>query len=170
MAYRPPKCPAITATINISEKQMDKTCEKRIQALEDRQALEQVITDYLIAVDDLSSVDDVMRVFTDDAVFDMSKIGYASIEGSPAIREFFDGVFASMRHHAHYATNFSLDALQDSMARCRTHVIGRGVTQEGERVVFYLQYHLEMRRESGTWKIAVFKGKPLMPLEMGATQ
>jgi len=148
---------------------MDTALEKRLQALEDRQAIEQVITDYLIAVDDLSSVDAVMNVFTDDAVFDMSRIGYADIAGAPAIREFFDGVFAGMRHHAHYATNFSLDTLQADFARCRTHVIGMGVTAEGSEVLFYLQYHLEMRRETGTWKIATFRGKPLMPTEQGAT-
>lgn len=147
---------------------MDTAFEKRLQALEDRQAIEQVITDYLIAVDDLSSVDAVMQVFTDDAVFDMSGIGYANIAGAPAIREFFDGVFAGMRHHAHYATNFSLDALEGDSARCRTHVIGMGVTADGGDVLFYLQYHLEMRRESDAWKIVTFRGRPLMPISKGA--
>lgn len=148
---------------------MDTSLEKRLQALEDRQAVEQVITDYLIAIDDLSSVDAVMKVFTDDAVFDMSGIGYANITGAPAIREFFDGVFSGMRHHAHYATNFSLDALQGDFAQCRTHVIGMGVTADGNEIRFYLQYHLEMRRESGIWKIATFRGKPLMPIAQGAS-
>lgn len=148
---------------------MDKALEKRLQALEDRQAIEQVITDYLVAVDDLSSVDAVMNVFTDDAVFDMSRIGYANIAGAPAIREFFDGVFAGMSHQAHYATNFSLDTLQGDLAQCRTHVIGMGVTADGDEVCFYLQYHLEMRRESGIWKLATFRGKPLMPIAQGAT-
>lgn len=147
---------------------MDTAFEKRLRALEDRQALEQVITDYLIAVDDLASVDAVMQVFTDDAVFDMSGIGYANIAGAPAIREFFDGVFAGMRHHAHYATNFSLDALEGDSARCRTHVIGMGVTANGSDVLFYLQYHLEMRRESDAWKIVTFRGMPLMPIAQGA--
>ncbi|MFN2328394.1 MAG: nuclear transport factor 2 family protein [Chromatocurvus sp.] len=148
---------------------MDTALEKRLQALEDRQAVEQVITDYLIAIDDRASVDAVMNLFTDDAVFDMSGIGYPNITGAPAIREFFDGVFAGMRHHAHYATNFSLDTLQGDLAQCRTHVIGMGVTADGDEVLFYLQYHLEMRRESGIWKINTFRGKPLMPIAQETT-
>jgi len=143
---------------------MNKSVEQRLKALEDRQALEQLVTDYLLAVDDLSNVDAVMEVFTQDAAFDMSGIGYANIQGASAIRSFFDDVFASMRHHAHYATNFSLDELEEDRAICRTHVIGMGITNEGKDVLFYLQYHLEMRRESETWRISLFRGTPLMPI------
>jgi ketosteroid isomerase-like protein len=143
---------------------MSQTLEQRIQQLEDRQGLQEVITDYLIAVDALESVEDILNVFTEDAVFDMSGINYPSFAGKPALREFFTGVFAQMTHHAHYATNFKVDAIDGDTAKCRTHVIGMGKTLGGDNVLFYLQYHLGYRRTAQGWKIQSFRGKALMPL------
>ncbi len=141
------------------------TLEQRLQTIEDRQALQEVITNYLVAVDDLASVEAVLDCFTEDAVFDMTGINYPSFSGLPALREFFTGVFASMSHHAHYATNFKIDSLQQDSAAARTHVIGMGVTNEGDEVLFYLQYHLGYRRSGDHWKISSFRGQALMPLD-----
>jgi ketosteroid isomerase-like protein len=138
--------------------------EQRLQALEDKRALQERITAYLVAVDDLSSVDAVLASFTEDAVFDMTGIDYGRFEGEKELRQFFEGVFAGMSHHAHYATNFHIDGLQGDRASCRTHVIGMGRSKEGDDVLFYLQYHLEYRRTGDGWKITRFSGKPLLPL------
>lgn len=139
--------------------------EQRIARLEDHAALQQLVTDYLIAVDDLTDIEPVLALFTDNAVFDMRGIGYPHFEGKPALRDFFTDVFSSMSHHAHYATNFSVDSLEGNNARCRTHVIGMGRTNDNAQVLFYLQYHLTMKRNAaGRWQISLFKGKALMPL------
>ena len=138
--------------------------EQRIKNLEDRARLQEVITDYLIAVDDLTSVDNVLACFTEDAVFDFSGINYPSIAGTAALREFFTGVFADMTHHAHYNTNFKVDELSDDSAKCRCHVIGMGKTKANQDVLFYLQYFLEYRRSGDTWKICRFASRPLMPI------
>lgn len=140
------------------------TLEQRIQQLEERQALEDVVTAYLIAVDNLAEVDAVLNCFSEDPIFDMTGIGYPRFEGRKALREFFTNTFNSMTHHAHYATNFSLDRLEADEAACRTHVMGLGVTREGGEILVYLQYHLDFVRESGEWKISKFRGKALMPL------
>ncbi len=137
----------------------------RLQQLEDRQQVQDVITNYLVAVDDLSSVDEVLDCFTDDAVFDMSGIDYPVLEGIDNLRDFFTNVFSSMTHHAHYATNFKLDQLENDTAACRTHVIGMGITKDGDKVLFYLQYHLRMKRTNSGWKMSNFRGQALMPLD-----
>jgi ketosteroid isomerase-like protein len=138
--------------------------EQRLQTLIDRQALQDSLTTYLVAVDDMASVDDILDCFTEDAVFDMTGIGYPCIEGSTALREFFCGVFDSMSHQAHYATNFHIDNITANAASCRSHVIGKGVTNDANEVCFYLQYQLEFKRSDDSWKICSFSGRPLMPI------
>jgi ketosteroid isomerase-like protein len=140
------------------------TLEQRLQLLEDRQALQDTLTTYLVAVDDMTSVDDILNCFTEDVVFDMSGIGYPSFNGSVALGEFFTSVFNTMSHQAHYATNFHIDTLSANTASCRSHVIGKGATNESDEVCFYLQYLLDFQRSDEGWKICSFRGKPLMPL------
>ena len=152
-------------TNTASNEQVTSEILHRLRRLENHQNIQAVITDYLIAVDDLSDVEAVLDCFTDDAVFDMSGINYPTLTGKPALREFFSNVFDTMTHHAHYATNFKLDSITDNTANCRTHVIGMGRTKQVEDVLFYLQYHLDMQYEDGRWKISRFKGMALMPLE-----
>lgn len=138
--------------------------ETRLQTLIDRQALQDSLTTYLVAVDDMASVDDILECFTEDAVFDMTGIGYPSFKGSVALREFFTGVFDSMSHQAHYATNFHIDKLSANAASCRSHVIGKGVSNDANEVCFYLQYQLDFKRSANGWKICSFSGRPLMPI------
>lgn len=141
------------------------TIEQRIARIEDERELQKVITAYLIAIDEMTNVEAVLNCFTDDAVLDMRGIGYPNIEGQDALRAFFAETFSDMTHHAHYATNFVIDKFEDDKAECRTHVAGMGVTREGEKLMFYLQYHLGYTRAGHSWKIHSFRGTALMPID-----
>ena len=146
--------------------------EQRIRILEDRQALQELVSSYLIALDDAADLEQLLNHFTEDAVFDMTALDYPTFEGMAALRELFTGTFASMSHSAHYATNFKIDSLEQDRASARTHAIGMGVpaaaaataTNTGsESVLFYVQYHLEFARINTSWKITSLRGQPLMP-------
>lgn len=137
--------------------------EQRIQTLEDRQALQELVSSYLIALDDAADLEQLLNHFTEDAVFDMTALDYPTFEGKAALRELFTGAFASMNHSAHYATNFKIDSLEQDRASARAHAMGMGVPVEGESVLFYVQYHLEFTRIDATWKITSLRGQPLMP-------
>lgn len=137
--------------------------EQRIQTLEDRQALQELVSSYLIALDDAADLEQLLNHFTEDAVFDMTALDYPTFEGKAALRELFTGAFASMNHSAHYGTNFKIDSLEQDRASARTHAMGMGVPVEGESVLFYVQYHLEFARIDATWKITSLRGQPLMP-------
>ena len=147
-----------------------KSVEQRIQTLEDRQALQERVSSYLIALDDAADLEQLLSHFTEDAVFDMTALEYPIFEGMAALRELFAGAFASMSHSAHYATNFKIDSLDQDTAAARTHVIGMGVpaaaapaSKGSESVLFYVQYHLEFARINDSWKISSLRGQPLMP-------
>lgn len=138
--------------------------EQRIQTLEDRQALQELVSSYLIALDDAADLEQLLNHFTEDAVFDMTALDYPTFEGKAALRELFTGAFASMNHSAHYATNFKIDSLEQDRASARTHALGMGVPVEGESVLFYVQYYLKFKRLNNSWKIHSLRGQPLMPV------
>ena len=137
--------------------------EQRLQSLEDRQALQELVSSYLIALDDAEDLEQLLSCFTEDAVFDMTALDYPIFEGMAALRELFTGAFASINHSAHYATNFKIDSLAQDTASARTHAMGMGVPVAGESVLFYVQYHLEFARINSSWKITSLRGQPLMP-------
>ena len=141
------------------------TLEQRIQTIEDRQALQHLLSSYLVALDDLSDIEHALSFFTEDAVFDMSAMAYPSCHGIDALREFFTGVFSNLTHSAHFAANFKIKSLEQNSATAQSHAIAMGQPAEGERVMVYVQYHLEFKRLDSNWKIQSFSGKPLMPLE-----
>tara|TARA_B110000902_G_scaffold148125_1_gene170787 strand:+ start:355 stop:786 length:432 start_codon:yes stop_codon:yes gene_type:complete len=138
--------------------------EQRIQTLEDRQALQDLVSSYLIALDDAADLEQLLSYFTEDAVLDMTALDYPAFEGMDALRELFTGAFASMSHSAHYATNFKIDSLEQDTASARTHAMGLGVPVEGGSVLFYAQYHLKFKRINNSWKIQSLRGQPLMPI------
>jgi|TARA_B110000908_G_scaffold38167_1_gene45980 ketosteroid isomerase-like protein len=142
--------------------------EQRIQILEDRQALQELVSSYLIALDDAADLEQLLNHFTEDAVFDMTALDYPTFEGMAALRELFAGAFASMSHSAHYATNFKIDSLEQDTASARTHAMGMGIpaaaaSTGSDSVLFYVQYHLEFARINSSWKITSLRGQPLMP-------
>jgi ketosteroid isomerase-like protein len=145
------------------------TVEQRLQAIEDRTALEDVLTAYCNAVDSLSDMPALLACFTEDAVFDLGGIGLPRFEGHAAIEGFFRQVFTDMTHHAHYATNFAIDRLDGDTARCHAYIIGVGVARDGQDVLVYVRYDLDYARTPWGWKMTRFGEAALMPLPASLT-
>ena len=132
--------------------------------VEDRQAIQDRLSTYLTALDRMTDIELLLSCFTDDGVFDMTDLGYPSVQGKPALREFFNDVFVRMANSAHYAANFMVNSLEQDRASAQTHVMGIGLPVEGDRVEFYVQYLLEYERINLAWKIKSLRGLPLMPV------
>jgi ketosteroid isomerase-like protein len=138
--------------------------ESRLQRIEDRIALQDVLTAFCNAVDSLSDIDGLLDCFTEDAVFDLTGIHLPRFEGHAEIRTFFQQVFRDMSHHAHSASNFTVLRLEASRAACGATVIGTGATHDGRDVLVYVRYNLEFSRTGTGWKIHRLSEKALMPL------
>ncbi|MBI1181481.1 MAG: nuclear transport factor 2 family protein [Alphaproteobacteria bacterium] len=132
--------------------------------LEDRVALEDLLTSYCLAVDTLSDMDALLGVFTPDAVCDLSGIGLPSLHGHEGIRGFFDSVFADMTHHAHFVSNFRVDRYEGDTASIRAYVMGMGRSRDGNDVLVYVRYFLDCVRTPDGWKVTRFFEDALMPL------
>lgn len=140
------------------------TLEQRIQRLEDRLALQDLLTAYCTAVDSLSDMEGMLNCFTDDAIFDLGGIGLPRFVGREQIRGFFSQVFAGMTDHGHFNTNLAVDTLDGDKASCRAYVMGMGASRDGNSVLVYVRYFLDCVRTSDGWKISKFGESALMPL------
>lgn len=132
--------------------------------IEDRLAIQDLMIAYADAVDRLDSIDAICAVFTEDAVFDLSGIGLAALNGHTGIRTFFTNVFANMAHHAHYLTNFAVTAYAGDTASMRAYVIGMGVGKDGSTVTVNGRYYFDVVRTAAGWKAARYTMDFLLPL------
>ena len=132
--------------------------------IEDRLAIQDLMIAYAHAVDTIGNIDGILDVFTEDAVFDLSGIGLAALEGHEAIRGFFTNVFANMAQHAHYLTNFAVTAYAGDTASMRAYVIGMGQGKDGSSVTVNGRYYFDVRRTGAGWKATRYTMDFLMPL------
>lgn len=136
----------------------------RLQAIEDRIAIEQVLLDYYRAVDSLSDLDGLVACFTPDAVFDVTKLGLTCYVGQDQIRGFFAGVFADTIHHAHHISNFRISRLAGDEATAHGYVFARAENRAGFKVSVHCWYDMELVRTTAGWKLRRFDEGALIPL------
>lgn len=137
--------------------------------VEDRLAIQDVLIAYAHAVDSLHDLDGICDVFVDDAVFDLSGIGFPSLNGHAEIRAFFADTFDAMSAHAHYLTNFAITAYEGgavgSKASIRAYVIGMGKYKAGGGITVHGRYYFDVVRTEAGWKAARYTMDFLIPLE-----
>jgi ketosteroid isomerase-like protein len=132
--------------------------------LEERIALQDLMTDYCYAVDKLESVDELLAVFTEDAVLDFSDIGLPAMHGWAEHRKFYEGVFADMSHHTHYISNFRLESYAGDRAVMRAYVQGLGRSKDGNEVLVHVRYRMDCQKQGGAWKCQayyIYAGMPM---------
>lgn len=132
--------------------------------LEERIAIQDLMTDYCYAVDKLTDVDGLLDLFTEDAVLDFSDIGLPAMQGRAAHRKFYDGVFADMSHHTHYISNFRLESYAGTAASMRSYVQGLGRAKDGNEVLVHVRYRMDCVKVAGAWKCSryfILAGMPM---------
>lgn len=132
--------------------------------VEERIALQNLATEYCYRVDALDDVANVLELFTDDAVLDFSPIGLPAMEGKPAFKAFYDGVFADMSHHCHYISNFRVEAYDGETASMRSYARGMGRSKDGGMVDVDVGYRMNFAKVNGEWKITFYEISPNMPM------
>jgi ketosteroid isomerase-like protein len=132
--------------------------------IEERLALQDLMTDYCYAVDKLTDVEELLDLFTDDAVLDLSEIGIPVMSGKSEFKKFYDNVFADMSHHTHYISNFRVAAYAGDKATMRAYVQGLGRANDGKEVHVHVRYRMDCVRVGGHWKCQTYWITPGMPL------
>lgn len=139
--------------------------EQRVQAVEDQLAIQRVITDYSAYLD-ARDYEGYVSLFTEDGVW---ANGGTLREGRGEIREMLEGLFGEVEEDYvnlssfHYIANFEVDVEGDT-ARAKSRFIffmrGEGGAPTPE---LSGQYHDELVRVGGEWKIARREDHTVMP-------
>jgi len=135
---------------------------QRLQWLEDRIALQDLIIEYCAQID-RSNVEGVLGCFVEDGVLDLTGLGLPRLQGRTEIRDFFSSVFATMAYNGHYSSNFKLDALNGDRASAHAYVHAVGKSTEGGDVLVYAKHEFDAVRTEDGWKIAEFREPFLVP-------
>jgi ketosteroid isomerase-like protein len=133
--------------------------------IEDRLAIQDLLIAYAHAVDSLHDIDGILAVFVEDAVFDLSGIGFPALEGHGAIGGFFRDTFAAMAAHAHYLSNFAITAYEGDRASIRAYVTGMGRYAAGGGITVHGRYYFDVVRTAAGWKAVRYTMDFLIPPE-----
>lgn len=133
--------------------------------IEDRLALEDLLIAYAHAVDSLEDIDGILAVFTQDAEFDLSGIGFPTLRGHAQIAAFFTDTFAAMQAHAHYLSNFAVTAYDGETASVRAYVTGMGRYRAGGGITVHGRYYFDLVRTATGWKARRYTMDFLIPPE-----
>ncbi|WP_185267075.1 nuclear transport factor 2 family protein [Halopseudomonas xiamenensis] len=138
--------------------------------LEDRIALQDLMTEYCYAVDKLTDLPELLDLFTDDALLDFSDIGLAAMPGKERFRQFYENVFANMTHHTHYISNFRVAAYEGDTAAMTAYVEGLGRSRDGNSVQVHVRYRMDCVKVAGEWKISAYYILEGMPMPESLTE
>lgn len=134
-------------------------------SFEDRQAIQDLLVAYAHGLDSLEDIDALLDLFVEDAVFDLSGVGFGRLQGHAAMRKFFEDTFAAMTAQAHYLSNFAITACMGDRASIRAYVTGMARYKAGGRITLHGRYYFDVVRTASGWKAARYTMDFLIPPE-----
>ena len=141
--------------------------ERRLQTLEDAEAIRNLKARYAALCDDHYNPDGIAALFTDDAIWDSPGLG--RFEGREAIRAFFQRASAIFSFAIHYSLNGHIEIDGDT-AQARWYLFMPCTLAEGDRALWRAGIdHEQYARVGGVWMFRNKRSEPLMntPFETG---
>lgn len=135
------------------------SAQPRVQ--DDVEALRRLTHEYCRSVDG-SNLDELMTLWTEDAVWDVTEFGMGVVTGIDAIRAFYAGLIENTTHRCHLALNHVIDVDGDS-ASATVYVHAFVVTVDGSRDESLGYYEDEYVRAADSWKFRRRSVHPLLP-------
>jgi len=125
----------------------------RIDRLESRFAIAELVTDYAIACDE-HDMAKLVDLFTDDAAFD-SPSGAMVARGRVAIEAMFIELFKVRGPAFHWTHDHTVRFAEADMDRASGTVLAHAETSPSDIVsLAAMRYYDDYRREAGRWRIA----------------
>jgi len=141
--------------------------ERRLQLLEDAEAIRNLKARYAALCDNQYDADGIAKLFTEEAVWESPGLG--RFEGWDAIRNFFRGASAIFSFAIHYSLNSHIEVEGDT-ARARWYLFMPCTEVAGNHAVWRAGIdHKTYARVDGTWMFCHKRSEPLMsvPFETG---
>jgi len=141
--------------------------ERRLQALEDAEAIRNLKARYAALCDAQYDADGIAALFTEDAVWESPALG--RFDGREAIRGFFRGASGIFSFAIHYSLNGQIHVNGDT-AQAQWYLFMPCTVAEGNRAMWRAGIdHERYVRVNGAWMFCHKRSEPLMnaPFEAG---
>src|SRR5882757_8807385 len=134
--------------------------ERRLQALEDAEAIRNLKARYAALCDDNYNANGIAALFTEDAVWDSPGLG--RFEGRDAIRDFFRGAGGIFSFAIHYSLNGQIHVDGDT-AHAQWYLFMPCTLADGNRAMWRASIeHEHYRRVDDAWLYTEKRSRPLM--------
>jgi ketosteroid isomerase-like protein len=141
--------------------------ERRLQALEDAEAIRNLKARYAALCDQQYDADGIAAMFTEDALWESPGLG--RFEGREAIRGFFRSASRIFSFAIHYSLNGQIE-IEGDTARARWYLFMPCTVADGNQAMWRASIdHETYARVDGIWMFASKRSEPLMnvPFETG---
>jgi ketosteroid isomerase-like protein len=142
--------------------------ERRLQVLEDGEAIRNLKARYAALCDNQYDADGIASLFTEDAVWESPALG--RFEGREAIRNFFRGASSIFSFAIHYSLYGHIE-IEGDQARARWYLFMPCTLAAGNQAVWRagIDHGETYARVDGTWMFSHKRSEPLMsvPFETG---
>ena len=134
--------------------------EKRLQALEDAEAIRNLKAEYAALCDDHYNADGIAALFAQDAVWERPSLG--RYEGREAIRKFFKGAGEIFSFAIHYSLNGHI-TVDGETAKARWFLFMPCTEADEDRAMWRASIdYEEYRRLNGVWMFSQKRSVSLM--------
>ncbi len=127
---------------------------KRVQRLEDIEAIKQLKAEYADACDDMYNPKRMRDLFTKDAVWDGEKEGFGKYVGIDDVCNFFDGAKNSLLFGVHFFLQPRIKILSDTEAEGVFYLWQTSSMANGKDIFLAGLEFDKYRKENGTWKMS----------------
>ena len=152
------------------QKASNEDTEKRIAALEDRNAVLDVVASYCYYVDE-GKTSEIMELFHDKAQINMGPIG--RFKNKEEIRKFFSEILPNMGDETHHFTHNHLVKVNGEQASHKSY-LDMILVSKGESAIGVGRYEDTLVKEKGKWvfmsrnidvpyMFPLIKGEPIFP-------
>jgi hypothetical protein len=127
---------------------------KRVQKLEDIEAIKQLKAEYADACDDMYNPKRMRDLFTKDAVWDGEKEGFGKYVGLDEVCGFFDGAKNSLLFGVHFFLQPRIKILSDTEAEGVFYLWQTSTMKSGKDIFLAGLEFDKYRKENGKWKMS----------------
>ncbi len=131
-----------------------KDLERRIQILEDIEAIKQLKAEYSDACDDMYNPERMKDLFTQDGIWDGEKEGFGKHVGLDAICKFMGEVKDGLKFGVHYFLQPRIKILSETEAEGVWYLWQTSTMASGKDIFLTGMEYDKYRKENGVWKMS----------------
>ena len=132
---------------------------KRVQVLEDIEAIKQLKAEYADACDDMYNPERMPDLFTDDAVWDGEKEGFGKHEGIDAIKQFMTEVKDGLLFGVHWFLQPRITIINETEAKGDWYLWQTSTMASGKDILLAGMEFDQYRKVNGVWKMSYMELK-----------